>query len=481
MIVVVGAGGAGLSAAIEAHDAGASVLVLEAAAQPGGATAMSAGVIYAAGTDAQRRAGITDSTEDLFRHYMGITHHFLEPRLVRALLEGTHDAIAWLEDLGVPFPPEGLHNGGVDPVLRSHLPTPRPTDLGPSGGATIATVLLDEVLRRGIEVRVGTRVSALVTRDGRVAGVRTESGDELEAAGVVLAAGGIGHDREQLAQLFPRAGAHQDGWYIGPETVRGDGVRLGEAVGADVVIGDGVVLATPDFERKLPDGFLPPYLVLVNAAGRRFVDETAPYSELPDAIDRQPGARCWAILDHRGFSGAGDDPALSDPHGYGVGIASNWTSETLAAERARGKVLEAATLPALGELAGISPQGLATAIAAYNHDVKAGGDRIFEKQGPLLAIEAAPFYAVELRCAALGVTFSGLRIDQDGRVIDNNGTPIPGLAAAGETTGGVQGLRYVASGACVGNAVAFGRRAGRTLARDTIARAADHPVGVKAG
>src|SRR5215470_11608318 len=112
-VLIVGAGGGGMAAAIEAYDAGAKVEIVEAAEKPGGSTAMSAGVIYAADTDVQREAGIkSDSVEDQIDHYMAITQWLLERRLVRALLEGTHDAIPWLQSLGVVFPPEGLHIGG---------------------------------------------------------------------------------------------------------------------------------------------------------------------------------------------------------------------------------------------------------------------------------------------------------------------------------------------------------------------------------
>src|SRR5262249_45208685 len=150
---------------------------------------------------------------------------------------------------------------------------------------------------------------------------------------------------------------------------------------------------------------------------QRFIAETAPYSVLPDAISEQPGAHCWVIMDHEAFSGAGDDPALSDPYGYGVEIASNWSSATLAEQLEKGRLKKGETLEDLAEAVGIDPAGLRATIERYNADVAEGRDSIFEKPQPHLAVDRAPFYAAELRSATLGLTFTGLRIDEHGHVL----------------------------------------------------------------
>ena len=455
-----------MAAAIEAQECGADVLLVEAAERPGGSTAMSAGVIYAADTEVQRAAGVEgDSVEAQIEYYMAVTQWLLEPRLIRSLLEGSHELIGWLEALGVVFPPEGLHAGGAETTRRSHLPAPTETDLGPSGGAAIAAALLREVETREIPIRLGARVDALVTDDGAVTGARLEGGEELRARAVVITTGGIGHNRDLLARHFPAAAAHGDlGFYIGAPGVRGDGLELGERAGAEIIgHGLGVLIPTPGFEQAV-DAFYASWLVFVNERGQRFIDETASYSVLPDAIQFQPGAHCWAILDHRGFSGAGDDPALSDPYGYGVEFAANWLSSTLAEQLEKGRVRRGETLDELAEVAGIDASGLRAAIGRYNDDVAKGRDTVFEKSPPYLPIQNAPFYAVEIRAATLGMTFTGLRIDEHGRALSPAGTPVPGLFAAGETTGGVQGVRYVAGGAAVGSALVFGRLAGRAAA-----------------
>lgn len=469
-VLVVGAGGAGLAAALEAARAGAAVTVLDAADRVGGATARAGGVVYAADTPVQKAAGVEDSVEELFAYLMTISHYRLEPRLVRTSAMCTREVVDWLTDLGVEWPPERLYPGGLETFnhRRGHMPSGDTGGLGPAGGAVIVNVLYTAALEAGVTIRTRTRVAELVhATDGtRVIGVSTDRGERFDADAIVLATGGFGASPEMLARHYPDATEHGDWhWYIGPDENVGDGLRMGIDAGAAVVNENaGVLMETPNFSRVV-DGFTPPWLVFVNERGLRFVNEMASYCVLGSVIGAQPGGRCFALFDADALRVATEDPAFTDPYGLGVDMESNWTSEVLNAQIAKGRVYRADTLEALAEVAGIAADGLEASVEAWNADVATGRDRTFEKVPTmLLAVATPPFHVVELRPAVIGMTFAGLRIDDRAHVLDTAGRPIPGLFAAGELTGGLMGWIYPAGGTSIGNALVFGRIAGTEAA-----------------
>lgn len=463
-IVVVGAGGAGLAAALEAGRAGVDVLVLEAGEQDGGATARAGGVVYAADTAVQKARGIEDSVDELINYYMTVSRHELEPRLLRRSAEGTRDVIGWLEELGISWDPARLYVAGLEYRPRGHMPTGDTRGLGPAGGAMIVAALLTAVeAEPSVEIRTGARVASLLAGpDGAIRGVRLETEEELAADAVVLATGGFGAGTEMLREYWTDAVRHGDWhWYLGPDTNVGDGVRMGLAAGGELRGHGGTLLETPNFGR-LNDAFTPPWLIYVNRSGHRFVDETDTYCVMPHVIAKQPGGTCWAVFDEAALQKVGEREFL-DPYGLGVDLESNWTVEMLRTQVANGTVLAADTLAELAERAGIAPAGLEATAELWNADVADGHDTAFEKKTEmLLPIATAPFYAVALKPAVIGITFAGLRIDEHARVLSTAGRPIPGLLAAGEVAGGLDADVYAGGGTSIGNALVFGRTAART-------------------
>jgi len=462
-VIVVGGGGAGMAAAIEAHDAGARVALVEADTRLGGSTALSGGVYYAAGTTVQRARGFgDDGPDDLFEYYLTLNQYRVEPALVRVLCDEAAHGLHWLMQLGVEFPPEGLYCSGVERVPRGH---------GAAGaGAAIAAALDRAVHARGIDVALDSRVEALVTdrETTAVTGIRVSDG-EVRAPAVVLATGGFGANAELLARLYPDAAAQGDwAWYIGSRHCQGDGLRLGEAVGADVVGHNrGLLLTTPNF-RKVLEVFVPGWLVYVNREGRRFVNETAEYAVMSGVIQAQTGGSCFAIFDEAARREAVPHPRYADAFAAGT-IPMNWVADELAAQVQTGRVIRADSLAELAERSGIRAAALAATVARYNADVAVGADQAFFKAGEdLKPIATPPFYAVEIRPAIICLTSAGVRIDVDTRVLDVGDRPIPGLFAAGETAGGVLGERYVGGGNSIANAIVFGRRAGREAARQAV-------------
>jgi fumarate reductase flavoprotein subunit len=190
--------------------------------------------------------------------------------------------------------------------------------------------------------------------------------------------------------------------------------------------------------------------MLVNLDGRRFMDETAPYSVTGDLIRLQRESRCFAIMDEPTRPAAHPDKSLTDKLGLDGYMAYNWVSETLQDQARKGAICVADTLQDLGRNAGIHSGALQGTVAAYNSDVDAGVDRRFFKKGKMARILHPPFYAVEVRPAQYGITGAGLRIDPDAQVWSVDEARIPGLYAAGESSGGVFGDRYVGGGNAIG-------------------------------
>lgn len=448
-VIVIGGGGAGMAAAIEAARAGARTLLVESDRKLGGSTALSGGVFYAAGTSLQRACGIEDTPQAQFRYYMNVNQHKLEAGVVHRLCESSAPTFEWLLSLGVEFDASDLYVSGVDGIRRGHRAR--------GHGAAIAAALEAAVGAAGVDVALNTRVRELAFRAGSVSGIVTADGT-VSAAAVIVATGGFGNNPELLQRLYPDATRYPEAnWYIGTPHALGDGLAMGEAIGAALTgYNRGLLLLTTGFTRDL-EPYLPGWLVYVNREGRRFIDETTEYSVLAEVLKEQPGAECLALFDEATRRSATQRDG------------ANWDADRLAGFATEGLITQAETLEALATRAGIRSTALRNTLDRYNADCAAGRDRAFLKEvrhlRPLLT---PPFYAAPIKPAVICWTGTGLRIDPDARVLDQDERPIPGLYAAGETTGGMFGQCYAAGGASVGNAIVFGRIAGREAAHGVI-------------
>lgn len=448
-VIVIGGGGAGMSAAIEGARAGARTLLVESDRKLGGSTALSGGVFYAAGTSLQRASGIEDTAEAQFRYYMNVNQHKLEAGVVHRLCEYSAPTFEWLRALGVEFGAADLYVSGVDGIRRGHRAR--------GHGAAIAAALEAAVSAAGIDVALHTRVQRLATDHGRVRGIVTADGT-VSAAAVIVATGGFGNNPELLQRLYPDATRYPEAnWYIGTPHALGDGLSMGEAVGAALTGHNrGLLLLTTGFTRDL-EPYLPGWLVYVNRQGRRFIDETTEYSVLAEVLKEQPGAECFALFDEA------TRRAATQRDG------ANWDADRLASFASARLIIHAETLEALASKVGLRSNALINTLERYNADCAAGHDRAFLKEARhLRPILTPPFYAAPIKPAVICWTGTGLRIDPDARVLDQDERPIPGLYAAGETTGGMFGQCYAAGGASVGNAIVYGRIAGREAVRSAM-------------
>jgi fumarate reductase flavoprotein subunit len=223
------------------------------------------------------------------------------------------------------------------------------------------------------------------------------------------------------------------------------------------------------------EAYIPGWLVLVNAQGHRFADETAPYGMM-DYLVRQQGDRVFAICDRATLVAATESGVArykqSIP-GSSKRQSPHWTTDVIDQMVAEHRVHTADTLEELAARLGLPTAELAGTVARYNRGALAGDDDEFAKDAKFLEpVVAAPFYGVEIRPATVCFTAYGLRIDRNAQVLDRASNPIAGLYAAGECTGGVVGSQYVGSGNSYANITVFGRIAGAAAASASAARVA---------
>jgi fumarate reductase flavoprotein subunit len=450
-VLVVGAGGAGLAAAISAAEVGRSVLIVEAARQVGGSTALSGGSFMAAGTSVQAAAGYPSDTADaFFDHYLTFNRWAVEPAVARRFCDAALPTFEWLTGLGVKFTPEGLYRATREPVPRSHRPV--------GAGQAIVDALHAAVQTHDVDIALGHRADTLLAGHERSGFRLSAGGEEVTAAAVVLTTGGFGQNLDLVRQHLPDAEGEAV-WSPSADTCRGDGLTLAGSVGAATAgRNHGDLLLTAGLVKEI-EPFAPPWLMMVGGDGRRFVDESAPYAVLtPRAIDHGP---CWVILDDPMVRSARPDPARAAAWGSGT-----WTADTLLAGVSSGQVLSAGTLEQLAVAAGLPGQALAATVRRYNGYAAAGRDEEYLKTpSALVPVATPPFYAVRVRPSVVALTGYGLRIDPDARVLRAvDGDSEPGLYAAGEVTGNVLGPQYLGGGNAIGSALIFGRIAGRSAA-----------------
>ncbi len=441
-IVVIGGGAAGMTAAVTASEAGASVVLLEKNSILGGNTPAAANGVNAADSqvqlaDAQYQEAQA-SVEGL--EELQSQNELARGGLVKAFAENSGEVIDWLADMGVEFEVD-IQQDDRNPVQNYYM---LKAMAGGSTGITLTKAVQSALEASNVDYYLNMRAAELVQdENGKVIGVKAvdANGEEITFNGkaVLIATGGFGHNQELLAQANPAlANATTD--EIAPTT--GDGLIMAQAVGAKAVdldciqtfpvVMEGYGMVTPN---KLPGGF-GVNAVIVNNEAQRF---TAEGFEIPDAILAQPDGEAYMIFREDQIS---DDMQNIINAGY---------------------VASADTAAELGEALGLDGEALQASVDTYNEDVADGTDDAFGKEGAL-PLEGT-LYGFKYGVGA-HYFMGGILINEKTQVLDENENPIEGLYAAGEVTGGFHGSQRI-DGSGIGDSFTFGRIAGREMAEAT--------------
>ncbi len=466
-VAIVGFGGAGGCAAIEAADAGAQVIIFELASASGGSTAMSSAEIYmggSGGTRVQRACGFEDSTEAMFTYMMISAGPQADEAKIRNYCENSKAHFEWLVDIGVPFKDsfhkeraimcltdDGLLYTGSEkayPFAQEATPCPRGHNLyveGDNGGPLFMKIVTDNVNQReAITVEYETRALTLIVDDNDdvVGLVVRQNQQELNVRarqGVILCAGGFVMNEEMIRKYAPMLTAGTTP--IGNPGDTGTGILMGMAVGAAAI--------------NMHEGFISlPYYppasmtkgILINDQGQRFINEDVYHGRLGAFALRQQSERLYFILTVEQY---GDYERVSY---LGAKVAG--TGETV---------------QELEEELGLRAGTLQHTIALYNEDCSNGEDTQCHKAAEWLEPLEAPLVALDItpgRGAFVPFfTLGGLDTLPTGEVVDPQRQIIPGLYAAGRTACGVvRRAEGYSSGMSVGDASFSGRMAGRQAA-----------------
>ena len=481
-VVVVGAGGAGMTAAITAAAEGKSVVILESQSMVGGNSVRatggmnagktvyqdenefgeSAGVEKTLKTAAEKYAdnetitalaktvseqwaayqanptGYFDSVELMELDTMIGGKGINDPELVETLCANSADAIDWLDEHGIT-----LHNvssfGGAS-VKRIHRPV-NAEGKTVSVGSYMIPLLQENCEKAGVKMMLDTTATEILTdANGAAVGVKATgaSGETVtvNAKAVVLATGGFGANLDMVVKYKPELKGFMT---TNAPGIQGQGIEMAEAIGAATVDMDQIQIH-PTVEANtaalITEGLRGDGAVLINAEGKRFIDEVGTRDVVSAAEIAQTGSYSWLVVDQ----------AMTD------------NSSVIQGYIKKGYTVTGATYEELAKAMGVDEAALAETMNNWNGYVEAKNDPDFGRTSFANPLNTAPYYAIKVT-AGVHHTMGGLKINPNTEVLNENGEVIPGLFAAGEVTGGVHGANRL-GGNAVADFTVFGRIAG---------------------
>ncbi|MFN4147464.1 MAG: FAD-dependent oxidoreductase [Runella sp.] len=492
LILIVGAGTAGMACAIRAAECGALVQVIEKDSIIGGTLHLTAGHLSAGGTRRQAQKGIIDSPQQHFDDVMRISHHTADPDIVRLATTLAPQTLDWLDALGFPFEPS------TPAFIYGHTPYTIPrtywgttsysgTEIKWAGSAIFETIkpLWDKYVNEGkIELHLNTCLKRILLDQGRVTGIEAErlttsspKNPETQnsklltfhSSYIVLTTGGYASNPDFFHQVHPDWRLVSTARY----TSTGEGAIAALEIGVKFHNAHKHTATLGGLETEPMSGRTDfwknwarvsnavdrlPREIYVNAHAQRFMPEDlADPDPREKAAEAQPDRKFWVIF---------DENALLDEGGC---IVPQWSVERLRHEAEKGIVVwKALSLEALAEKAALDSQTLKSTVERFNQFVKNQKDEDFGRTYLRHQITQPPFYALLTHCFSL-VTFGGLAINIDLQVLNQKNEPIEGLYAAGEILGGgvTCGHAFV-GGMFLTPALSFGRYLGEKLAMKVI-------------
>jgi fumarate reductase flavoprotein subunit len=432
-LIVVGAGGSGLAAALTARENGVEkIIVLERENFNGGNTNFSSSGMNASETAFQKQQGIEDSNSLFIEDTYKGGKERGEMALIEHLCNNSAEAVDWLAKIGITLDNITLTAGST--VKRCH----RPTD-GSAVGRTLVPGLVDVIEAQKIEIKNNVEVTEILMTEGKVVGV-VANGSSYQSSAVVIATGGFGANFEMITKY--RADLKDFVTTNAPGT-QGDGMKMASDIGAELVDMDQIQIhPTVDQEHGslIAEGIRGGGAILVNVDGNRFIDELKTRDVVSAAELEQPQKFAYVIYDQEVYD-KNKDAASYEKLGLSVKAES---IEELA------KALE------------IDAVALQATVDAYNVAATDGSPDAFGRSQSLKALTAKPFYACKV-APGIHHCMGGIRINTANEVLGSNGNAIAGLFAAGETTGGIHGANRL-GGNAVCDIMVNGRQAGKSAA-----------------
>ena len=486
-IVIVGAGGAGMTAALTATSEGKSVVIVESQPVVGGNSvratggmnagktvyqdenefAEGAGVEKTLKTAAEKYAdnetitalaatvaeqwaayqanptGYFDSVELMELDTMIGGKGVNDPALVETLCSNSADAIDWLGEQGITL--NSVSSAGGASVKRIHRPVNEEGKVV-SVGAYMVPLLEEDCQKAGVQMMLNTTATEILTDDnGAAVGIKATgaSGETItiNAKAVILTSGGFGANMDMVVEYKPELKGFMT---TNAPGILGQGIKMAQAIGADTVDMDQIQIHPTvqyDSASLITEGLRGDGAVLINSEGKRFIDEVGTRDVVSAAEIAQPGSYSWLIIDQKMV----DDSSVIQ--GY---IKKGYT-------------VTGETYEELGKAMGVDEAAFAETMNTWNGYVEAKNDPDFGRTSFANKLDTAPYYAIKVT-AGVHHTMGGLKINTNTEVLNENGEVIPGLFAAGEVTGGVHGANRL-GGTAVSDFVVFGRIAGAAASK----------------
>lgn len=449
-VVVVGSGGAGFSAAIEAKEAGKSVVLIEKMPAVGGNTLISGAEMNVPNNWVQEKLGIKgDSPEKMAEDTIKGGDELGDPHMIQVMTENALDAATWLkDDIKVEFLDDQLFQFGGHSYKRALIPKGHT-------GQEVITKFRAKADKLEIPIKLNTTAKELIQENNRITGVKAENKEGQMITykaknGVVLTTGGFGSNVEMRKKYNEK----MDESYMSTVTEgsTGDGIIMAEAVGADLTNMENIqtypicnpktgvisLLADTRFDGA----------ILVNQEGKRFVEELERRDVISNAILEQTGGYTYQLWND-------DINKIS-----GTMKVHEAEYEELLKQK---MIVKADTLEEAAAFFDIDIQNLKETVKKVNQYAKDGKDEEFNHRGELVSLAKGPYY-IEKAVPSVHHTMGGLVINDKTEVLNKDGQPIPGLYAAGELTGVIHGSNRL-GGNAITDIIVFGRIAGQEVSK----------------